>query len=91
MSAPAEARRPDGVDGGLCAGPTGCADGGRQADGPTVGSEDEVAGVIDDYNDPTSELAQSDWAKEFSTSQIPIVTADGPVGDGAQDKAAAGS
>ena len=59
--------------------------------GPTVGSEDEVAGVIDDYNDPTSELAQSDWAKEFSTSQIPIVNADGPVGDGAQDKAAAGS
>ena len=58
--------------------------------GPTVGSEDEVAGVIDDYNDPTSELAQSDWAKEFSTSQIPIVNADGPVGDGARQPGAEG-
>jgi MHS family proline/betaine transporter-like MFS transporter len=59
--------------------------------GPTVAHEDEVADVIKDYNDPTSDLAQSDWAKDFSTSQFPVVSADGPVGDGTQDKATAGS
>jgi MFS transporter, MHS family, proline/betaine transporter len=52
--------------------------------GPTVASEEEVAQVIDEYNDPSSDFAQSDWAKEFSTSEIPIISAD-------TDKAPSGS
>ena len=46
--------------------------------GPTVAHEDEIADVIKDYNDPESDLAQSDWAKDFSTSEIPIISGDVP-------------
>jgi len=59
--------------------------------GPTVAHEDEVAGVIEDYNDPTSELAQSDWAKDFSTSQFPVIPEDGSAPGQSQEKAPAGS
>ncbi|WP_144764214.1 glycine betaine/L-proline transporter ProP [Curtobacterium sp. 9128] len=55
--------------------------------GPTVTSEEEAAAIIEEYNDPSSEFAQSDWAKEFSTSEIPIVSGDGP----APDRAPTGS
>jgi MFS transporter, MHS family, proline/betaine transporter len=41
--------------------------------GPTVGSEEEVAAVIEEYEDPTSELAQSDWGQDFATSQLEVV------------------
>ncbi|MDK8174222.1 glycine betaine/L-proline transporter ProP [Curtobacterium sp. C1] len=57
--------------------------------GPTVAHEDEIADVIKDYNDPTSELAQSDWAKDFSTSEIPIISGDAPTPG--QDKETTGA
>jgi MFS transporter, MHS family, proline/betaine transporter len=58
--------------------------------GPTVGSEEEVAQVIEDYNDPTSELAQSDWAKDFSTSEIPVIP-DGTAPSTESDRSGSGT
>ena len=58
--------------------------------GPTVAHEDEIAAVIEDYNDPESDLAQSEWAKDFSTSEIPIISGDAPT-SGDEHKEPAGS
>jgi len=58
--------------------------------GPTVASEAEVAQVIDEYNDPSSEFAQSDWAKEFSTSEIPVISSSASASSD-NDKATSGS
>jgi MFS transporter, MHS family, proline/betaine transporter len=44
--------------------------------GPTVGTEAEVADVIKEYDDPESEFAQSDWAKDFATSELETVPAE---------------
>ncbi|MFZ7088174.1 glycine betaine/L-proline transporter ProP [Curtobacterium sp. RRHDQ10] len=41
--------------------------------GPTVGSEEDARDLIEQYEDPSSEFARSDWAKDFATSQMDVI------------------